>query len=115
MIFVLEKTNFFASSGDQASDKGTLEIQQLGFYFLVDHVVNVDGYLFHVGRTKQEDKKQEVKQFSGKYYDSVECVVDGKARFATSLNHTGLHLLNHAIRDCYGSEDSVTQVGTSNI
>ena len=107
-IVVLDKTNFFAASDGQASDIGTLDFGPSGFQLKVEQVLNIKGYLFHVGKIA---RKEDVQRGEWMFDDPVECVVDGKARFATSLNHTGLHLLNHAIRNCYGSEDSVIQVG----
>ena len=114
-IVVLDETSFYAEGGGQAADKGTLDFESSkgSSQLEVEHVINVKGYSFHIGKLSSRDQRGG--EWSIGEGDRVECMVDGKSRFATSLNHTGLHLLNHAIRNCYGSEDSVIQVGKSNI
>ncbi len=102
-VLVLDTTSFYAESGGQAADEGRLVFDQEGCALQVSDVQHVQDYTFHCG------------QVSGavRVGDAVWPEVDAQGRFSTACNHTGLHLLNRAIREYYGSEECVSQVSSS--
>lgn len=97
-IIVLESTPFYAESGGQAGDTGSissstgvaqvLDTVKLGQAFA--HKVNVDGII--------------------KVGDKVELVVDRARRDRIKANHTGTHLLHAALRQVLG--EHVSQKGS---
>ena len=72
---------------------------------------HIRGYSFHVGKiVSAEEKDASSKSIS--VNDTVECLVDKSYRYNVALNHTGTHLLNHAIRSYYKNESSIIQVNS---
>ena len=92
-IAILDCTVFYPESGGQQSDIGHLVNTSNGASIQIDNVIHVQGYSFHVGTLL--DKKPII------INDSVHCQVDPLKRYKISMNHTGVHLLNHAIRSHY--------------
>jgi alanyl-tRNA synthetase len=104
---VLDKTSFYTESGGQASDRGYLKDESSNLSIRIDKVLNVMGYSFHIG---QVESSGDYKQIDNR---QVACLIDEHNRFETTLNHTGIHLLNHSIRKCYKDEESIIQTHSS--
>lgn len=102
-VIITDRTNFYPESGGQQSDRGV--IKSSNQTFRVDKVVTLKGYTFHCGKLENSDA-------SIKVNDHVECVIDSQRRYQTSLNHTGVHVLNHAIRKHFGFENSIIQTNS---
>jgi alanyl-tRNA synthetase len=101
---VLDRTSFYADSGGQVGDTGWL--------FPTDHT----GALADVhGCTKPVQgvfaHKVTVKRPIA-LGDTLDAVVDGAERAATTRNHTGTHLLHAALREVLGTH--VKQAGSLN-
>ncbi|MFT7646904.1 MAG: alanyl-tRNA synthetase [Candidatus Poriferisodalaceae bacterium] len=95
----LDRTPFYAESGGQVGDTGTIESAggravvvdcTLGLPGLHRHVATIDGELL-VG-------------------DTVSAHIDGTRRDAVRRNHTGTHILHWALREVLG--DHVQQAGS---
>jgi alanyl-tRNA synthetase len=115
---ILDRTNFYAESGGQVGDVGRLEtdVADAGAAparghggrpttgntrFKVEDTRLVGGYVLHVGSVV------EGRLAAGK---KVSAIVDLDQRRPTMANHTGTHLLNHALRAVLG--DDVDQRGS---
>ncbi|MES9862365.1 MAG: alanine--tRNA ligase [Candidatus Thiodiazotropha sp. LLP2] len=99
MVF-LNHTPFYAESGGQAGDMGTLE--SAGMMFEVDDTRKQAGELFaHIGKMEEG---------SIKVGDQVLAQVNAYTRQATALNHSATHLLHAALRQVLG--DHVAQKGS---
>lgn len=87
---VLKQTPFYAESGGQVGDKGTIAI---------------DGELIRIVDTKKENN--EIVHFAEKLphqlNGEVLAKVDPVHRTETKKNHTATHLLHHALRSALGS------------
>ena len=99
-IAILEKTPFYAESGGQVGDAGTLSVagEQVA---MVNDTQKQGGACLHV---------VEVASGSLKVGDEVEANVTDSQRRATALNHSATHLLHAALRDVLGPH--VTQKGS---
>jgi alanyl-tRNA synthetase len=98
-VVVLDHTAFYAESGGQAGDKGTLAWDK-GSFAVTDCTKESKNHLHH-----------------GKVSEGVLCVgdavstdVDALARQATALNHSATHLLHAALRTVLG--EHVQQKGS---
>lgn len=95
----LDKTPFYAESGGQAGDSGT---------------ISWDGGRFEVLDTQKEGQQfihiGKVIQGSLQVGDSVETSVNAAQRADTALNHSATHLLHAALRKVLG--DHVVQKGS---
>ncbi|MDA0237583.1 MAG: alanine--tRNA ligase, partial [Proteobacteria bacterium] len=95
-IVVLEKTTFYAESGGQVGDRGTIATE-------------VPPYsIFRVGDTRKIQAEVfghhgEVANGELKVGDSVAAEVDGAVRAATMFNHSATHLLHAALRQVLGN------------
>ena len=97
---ILEKTNFYAESGGQVGDKGTIELAS-GLVSVEDtvkapnkqhlHLVNTNGLTIKVG-------------------DEVITHIDQLARLNTQRNHSAVHLLQKALQETLG--DHIKQAGS---
>ena len=96
---VLDATPFYAESGGQVGDRGTLGAG--GARFAVADTQKLGKAHLHVGRVEAGTLKMG---------DTVEAVVDHARRQATRLNHTATHLLHAALRQVLGTH--VTQKGS---
>ena len=97
---VTETTPFYAESGGQVGDVGT--ISGSGFEMaVIDTVKDPTGLIIHKGKV-----------ISGRIQsgDRVRLLVDGTRRQATALNHTATHILHAALRQVLG--EHVKQAGS---
>ncbi|MCD7723388.1 MAG: alanine--tRNA ligase [Clostridiales bacterium] len=97
-ILVLDKTPFYALSGGQVGDSGTISCP--GGVFTVCDTVKNDGVFLHSGRV---DSGIICKG------DRVTASIDARRRDMIKRNHTGAHLLQAALRKVLG--EHVEQAG----
>ena len=95
----LDRTPFYAESGGQVGDTGTLEGSG-GRIEVLDTTFALPGLRRHLGRLHGE-------VVAG---DTVLATVDGVRRAAIRRNHTATHVLHHALRHVLG--DHVKQAGS---
>ena len=98
-VVVLEQTPFYAESGGQVGDRGTLVFPS-GTFEVQDTRKQGSDTILHLGRVAQG-------QVTG---IRCEAMVDKAARTATALNHSATHLLHAALRQILGAH--VTQKGS---
>ena len=99
-VVVLEKTPFYAESGGQVGDNGTITVGSS--IFQVFDTQKQGGSLFlHKGKVVQGEIN------NGQV---CELTVNGEDRKATELNHSATHLLHAALRQTLG--EHVTQKGS---
>ncbi|MGH8265639.1 MAG: alanine--tRNA ligase [Steroidobacteraceae bacterium] len=96
---VLDHTPFYAESGGQVGDTGTL--QGAAAQFRVDDTQKLGDAHAHIG---------EVIQGAARVGDSLTARVDGERRAKTVLNHSATHLLHAALRKLLGTH--VSQKGS---
>lgn len=98
-IIILDNTPFYAESGGQVSDTGSISIGES--VFLVSAVKKVaGGQYLHVGT---------VEAGSFTTTDHVSAAINGDERLSIMRNHTCAHLLQAALREVLG--DHVHQAG----
>jgi len=110
VALVLERTCFYAESGGQVGDKGTIE-NRFGAVVTVDDTIKVGDVFFHLGTvTKAADHGSE--GFISAATDSKphRLNVDATRRAKIASNHTSTHVLNHKLRAVLG--DHVMQKGS---
>ena len=96
-IVILDATPFYAESGGQVGDTGTLHgmVQGQGANFLASDTLKLAGQFHgHAGVMQSGTLK---------CGDQVSAAVDGARRTATVLNHSATHLLHAALREVLGS------------
>jgi alanyl-tRNA synthetase len=98
---ILDRTPFYAESGGQVGDAGTLE-HAAGAFAVSDTQKFAGQFFGHVGAWKGRAPLR--------VGDEVMAHVDGARRQATVLNHSATHLLHAALRETLG--DHVTQKGS---
>ena len=99
-LLVLDRTPFYAESGGQVGDTGSLIAKQ--GRFRVQDTQKQGGQVFaHLG---------EVTDGFIKVGDSVEALVDAERRQEIMLNHSATHLMHAALRQVLG--EHVTQKGS---
>ncbi|KAL7748012.1 Alanine--tRNA ligase [Sorochytrium milnesiophthora] len=98
---ILDRTNFYAESGGQENDTGSITIDGRG-EFQVEDVQSFGGFVLHIGFMKYGD--------GFKVGDEVVCCYDEMRRWPLRNNHTSTHLLNLALREVLG--DGVDQKGS---
>jgi alanyl-tRNA synthetase len=96
----LDRTPFYAESGGQVGDTGTIDADT-GIAEVIDTTFALPGLRRHV-----------VKVLSGEIIAGVEAsaTIDVERRNSTRRNHTGTHLLHHALRMVLG--EHVKQAGS---
>lgn len=100
VTIILDRTPFYAESGGQVGDTGTIRTSQ-GLVRINDCKKTPDGKYIHIGVVekglieKGSDAKAEI---------------DAARRMAIARNHTATHLLQKALRNVLGSH--VTQAGS---
>jgi alanyl-tRNA synthetase len=97
---LLDKTNFYAEQGGQVADTGKIIIDGVAEFKVLD-VQAHGGYIIHNGYLDYGHLK------AG---DEVICEYDELRRQPIRNNHTGTHILNHALREHLG--DDVNQKGS---
>ena len=97
---VTESTPFYAESGGQVGDSGTIIGENLELAVL-DTVKDPTGLIIHKGR---------VISGSVRKGDAISLKVDGAKREATALNHTATHILHAVLRQVLG--EHVKQAGS---
>jgi alanyl-tRNA synthetase len=97
---LLDKTNFYAEQGGQVADTGKIIIDGVAEFKVLD-VQAYGGYILHNGYLDYGNFK------AG---DEVICEYDELRRQPIRNNHTGTHILNHALREHLG--DDVNQKGS---
>ncbi|MFQ2269904.1 alanine--tRNA ligase [Aeromonas enteropelogenes] len=98
-VIVLEQTPFYAESGGQIGDTGTLKVDD-GIFAVTD-TMKAGKAIIHKGYMELGTLEKGAE---------VEAVVDGERRQAVALNHSVTHLLHAALRQALG--DHVTQKGS---
>jgi alanyl-tRNA synthetase len=97
---ILDKTPFYAESGGQIADKGTMTIGETTF--VVNDVQKApNGQHIHLGKVTQGALKKG---------QTVQVEVYRESRSATIKNHTATHLLHQALKDVLGTH--VNQAGS---
>ncbi len=91
-ILVLKETPFYAESGGQVGDKGSIQAGQA--VFMVEDTQKSGDAILHIGHMKQGklEKAQQAK-----------ACVDNHRRDAIRLNHTATHLLHAALKEIIGA------------
>lgn len=97
---VLDQTPFYAESGGQAGDRGTIEFGQ-GRFVVRDVQKRAGDLHVHIG---------EMVEGTLKTGDKVTSHVNGDRRTGVMANHSATHLLHAALRDVLG--EHVTQKGS---
>ncbi|RDX35606.1 alanine--tRNA ligase [Kangiella sp. HD9-110m-PIT-SAG07] len=100
-IVILEKTPFYAESGGQVGDKGSLFGN--GVNFVVEDTQNIGDAIAHIGYVDKGEVTTDVE---------LKADVDGGLRQSTMRNHSATHLLHAALRDVLGTH--VQQKGSLN-
>lgn len=96
---VLDATPFYAQSGGQVGDSGSLVKDYICCFNVLDTTKNADGIYIHSG----------VAQGVVSVGDCVEAQIDEQRRLSIMRNHTGAHLLQAALRNVLGNH--VEQAG----
>ncbi|CAI6080896.1 unnamed protein product [Clonostachys chloroleuca] len=97
---LLDRTNFYAESGGQVADTGRIVIDDVVEFKVLD-VQNYGGYILHSGY---------VDYGSLSVGDEAICEYDELRRAPIRNNHSGTHVLNHALREILG--DDINQKGS---
>ncbi|MDD2629000.1 MAG: alanine--tRNA ligase, partial [Limnochordia bacterium] len=97
---VLDQTPFYAESGGQVADIGTVTSSQ-GQAQVIDVTRPKEGLIVH---------RVEILQGEFSVGDVVCAAIDDTRRLATARNHTATHLLHQALKDVLG--DHVAQSGS---
>ncbi len=98
-MIILDRSPFYAESGGQVGDSGTISTEDAQFK-VIDTQKNGDVFV-HIGQLIQG---------SFKTSDMVNCVVDTNNRDDIACNHSATHLLHAALRIVLG--DHVQQKGS---
>ena len=101
---VLERTPFYAESGGQEGDEGSIVAAEGGFEFEVEDTQKAGDLIVHVGKWTQGGPQV------AKPGAPVIAQVDHGRREALRKNHTGTHLLHWALREVLGPD--ATQQGS---
>ena len=98
-LIALDQTPFYAQSGGQAGDAGTLQFSD-GSEIAVEETTKSAGIHWHLVNQLPENALGQ----------AVLAKVDGERRNRTQPHHTGTHLLHLALREALGSH--ATQAGS---
>jgi alanyl-tRNA synthetase len=91
---LLDQTNFYAEQGGQVADVGTIVIDGVAEFKVVD-VQTFGGYVVHNGYLEYGVLSEG---------DKVVCEYDELRRQPIRNNHTGTHILNHSLREVLGGD-----------
>lgn len=98
VVIVLDVTPFYAESGGQVGDSGTLT--NGGNTVSVADTIKSEGHFLHIATVEQGTVSKG---------DKVNAAIDSGRRWAIMRNHTTAHLLQYALRQVLG--DHVHQAG----
>ena len=98
-VVILEKTPFYAESGGQVGDIGTISSKE--FTFKVLDTQKVGDHFGHIGIVEKGEIKKNTK---------VQAQINKKIRKKIALNHSATHLLHASLRKVLG--DHVEQRGS---
>jgi len=98
-VVILEKTPFYAESGGQVGDIGTISSKE--FTFKVLDTQKVGDHFGHIGIVEKGEIKKNTK---------VQAQINKKIRKKIALNHSATHLLHASLRKVLG--DHVEQKGS---
>lgn len=103
----LNKTPFYAESGGQVGDKGSIKTET-GLVEITDCIKVIGGKIAHIGV---------VKEGSISVGDTACASIDFALRMAASRNHSATHLLQKALRTVLGThvEQAGSYVGTERL
>ncbi|MEY4229375.1 MAG: alanine--tRNA ligase [Actinomycetota bacterium] len=96
----LDRTPFYAESGGQVGDAGTINADT-GIAEVIDTTFALPGLRRHVARVLTGEMVPGT---------TVQATIDVERRDATRRNHTGTHILHHALRQVLG--EHVKQAGS---
>jgi len=96
---VLDQTPFYAESGGQIGDRGTLS--GYGTIVSIDDVKKESDFFVHFGR---------IERGTLRVGDSVNAQIDESCRRSAEANHTATHLLQAALKKIV--DDSISQAGS---
>lgn len=96
------------------SDRGVIVINNGVTKFHVTQVTNLKGLTFHCGKFETTPHTASIKLSSDSSLarPTVSCQIDALRRYQISLNHTGVHIVNHALRWHFGAEHSIIQMNS---
>jgi alanyl-tRNA synthetase len=97
---VLEESPFYAESGGQVGDAGTIEAADGSFSFAVEDTKKLGDVVVHLGKARGTPKPG----------SAVRARVDRERRDRTRKNHTATHLMHRALKLVLG--DHATQQGS---
>ncbi|MUL42787.1 alanine--tRNA ligase [Streptomonospora sp. PA3] len=100
---VLDRTPFYAESGGQLADKGTVTAPGRGTVDVEDVQKPVPGLFVHRGTVREGTLALD---------DRVEAVIDADRRASVSRSHSATHLIHSALRNALGP--SAGQAGSEN-
>ncbi|KAE8234372.1 hypothetical protein CF326_g588 [Tilletia indica] len=100
LSILLDRTNFYAESGGQQGDTGSIVIDGQSEFAVEDCQV-ANGYVLHSGYFKYGELK---------VGDEVVASYDELRRWPLKNNHTATHILNYALREVLG--DHIDQKGS---
>lgn len=103
IALALDQTPFYAESGGQVSDTGTIRGRE--FELEVIDVTKQDGVFVHICRPSNSTTSVD-----GLFGQQVRAEVHAQRRRAITRNHTATHLLHAALRNVLGKH--VTQAGS---
>lgn len=98
VVIVLDKTPFYAESGGQVGDTGTVSSGEN--CAAVDDTIKSEGHFLHIAQITQGSLSKG---------DKVIAAIDKERRLAVMRNHTTAHLLQNALRTVLG--EHVHQAG----
>jgi alanyl-tRNA synthetase len=90
---VLDRTPFYAESGGQVGDRGTVRTQDGAVLEVTDTQLGLEGFHVHRGRLAHGELRPD---------QLVLAVVDEPRRAATMRSHTATHVLHWALRHALG-------------
>jgi alanyl-tRNA synthetase len=106
---ILDATSFYAESGGQAADAGTLTLETSAggepVVMDVDDVQVFGGFVLHTGTLRRSGDAAGAGDAAAalRVGDRVRCAVDAERRARIAPNHTMTHVLNFALREVLGS------------
>jgi alanyl-tRNA synthetase len=100
VTLILDKTPFYAESGGQVADNGTITAKT-GCVRITNCTKTSEGMYMHTGVVENGIIEKDT---------MINAAIDVEQRLATARNHTTTHLLQKALRNALG--DHVTQAGS---